>query len=204
MFGYKVYINYLLWRIGLRDALPAAIVNSKHVRECNEPLENYSGWQLRRGVIARLKQAEKSLPDGISIKILSAFRPLSEQRKLWDEKIAEIAAKNPGASNGELKAMARAMVANPENGGGGHQTGGAVDLTLCDAHGRELDMGGVYLAFDSATPMRAVKNKNREMLCRAMTRAGFANYPREWWHYSFGDKMWAAYKREKFAIYGAL
>jgi hypothetical protein len=36
----------------------------------------------------------------------------------------------------------------------------------------------------------------------AMTQAGFINYPLEWWHFCYGDKMYTAYKFEKQAIYG--
>ena len=35
-----------------------------------------------------------------------------------------------------------------------------------------------------------------------MTQSGFINYPLEWWHFCYGDKMYAAYKFEKKAIYG--
>ena len=35
-----------------------------------------------------------------------------------------------------------------------------------------------------------------------MQRAGFVNYPAEWWHFSYGDKMWAAYSHKEYAIYG--
>ena len=34
-----------------------------------------------------------------------------------------------------------------------------------------------------------------------MTTAGFTNYPAEWWHYSYGDRMWAAYSHNKISFY---
>lgn len=34
-----------------------------------------------------------------------------------------------------------------------------------------------------------------------MTEEGFVNYPAEWWHFSYGDKMWAAYSYKKYAFY---
>ncbi|WP_329601537.1 MULTISPECIES: hypothetical protein [Burkholderia] len=36
----------------------------------------------------------------------------------------------------------------------------------------------------------------------ALTRAGFTNYPSEWWHWSFGDRYWAVTQNESHAIYG--
>jgi len=185
MAGFKVCLNYILWRVGLWRVLPGAIINRVAVRECGEALVSYKGARLRVGVVERLKFAESRLPSGVEIKILSGFRSLSEQQKLWD------------------CAPDRRLVANPANGGGGHQTGGAVDVTLCGADGRELDIGGKYLVFDALTKTAAVQNENRKLLCRVMADAGFVNYPNEWWHFSYGDKMWAAYARKKYAIYGS-
>ena len=204
MSGHKIIINHLLWRIGFRDVLPGAVVNCKRIEECGEPLKKYKGVSLRQGVIERLKLAESKLPSGISIKILSGFRPLSEQKKLWNAEIKKLKKQFPAAGADELKRRARARVADPEGGGGGHQTGGAIDVTLVDARGRELDMGGGYLKFDVRTPTKAINNSNRKILRRAMIAAGFINYPREWWHYSYGDKIWAAYGRKSHAIYGTV
>jgi zinc D-Ala-D-Ala dipeptidase len=44
---------------------------------------------------------------------------------------------------------------------------------------------------------------NRRLLWNAMTRAGFSNYPDEWWHYDFGNQFDAARTGRK-AIYGAI
>ena len=43
---------------------------------------------------------------------------------------------------------------------------------------------------------------NRKLLLRTMQKQGFVNYPNEWWHFCYGDKLYAAYKFEKQAIYG--
>ena len=46
--------------------------------------------------------------------------------------------------------------------------------------------------------------QNRRFLYRIMVQAGFANYPEEWWHYSYGDNMWAVIKNKPYAIYGGV
>jgi len=33
-----------------------------------------------------------------------------------------------------------------------------------------------------------------------MHSAGFSNFPGEWWHFSYGDRVWAAYLRKTHAI----
>ena len=41
------------------------------------------------------------------------------------------------------------------------------------------------------------------MLYNVMTAAGFANLPSEWWHYDYGDNMWAQLTGGK-AIYAGI
>lgn len=43
--------------------------------------------------------------------------------------------------------------------------------------------------------------KNRQILIEVMTKAGFVNYQREFWHWTYGDYRWAKTKRKKRAIY---
>ena len=89
-----------------------------------------------------------------------------------------------------------------------HTTGGAVDLTLIDSDGNELDMGTEFDSFSEAASTAYYEQvgtdtkirDNRRMLYNAMTGAGFTNLPSEWWHYDFGDRFWAYYNRKP-AIY---
>ena len=39
-------------------------------------------------------------------------------------------------------------------------------------------------------------------LILTMQAQGFANYVREWWHYSYGDRYWAWMNGQPRAIYG--
>ena len=92
--------------------------------------------------------------------------------------------------------------------GGGHQTGGAVDLTLCDSNGIPLDMGSEYpikcLEMVTSYVLPPIINERRKLLCSMMHNEGFANYPGEWWHFSYGDQLWAAYRYKRYAIYGSI
>lgn len=45
---------------------------------------------------------------------------------------------------------------------------------------------------------------NRMLLRKCMTRAGFAPYDAEWWHFSFGDREWAFYYKKSYALYNQL
>jgi D-alanyl-D-alanine dipeptidase len=107
---------------------------------------------------------------GCRLKIFDAFRPHEAQVLLWDT------------------APDRAYVADPAIGSN-HTRGTALDLTLIDPDGRELDMG---TGFDEMTSLShhfnpgvtALAQANRLLLLGIMEGAGFAHIPHEWWHYA--------------------
>jgi D-alanyl-D-alanine dipeptidase len=99
-------------------------------------------------------------------------------------------------------------VANPESGSV-HNFGFAVDLSIVDGNGNELDMGTPYDTFnDLAQPqleekffnagkLSAQQIENRLLLRTAMEKAGFIQLPFEWWHF---DALPKAEVKEKFKI----
>ncbi|MBI3671473.1 dipeptidase, partial [Candidatus Azambacteria bacterium] len=44
--------------------------------------------------------------------------------------------------------------------------------------------------------------KNREIMFKVLRGAGLSNYPKEFWHWSYGDVWWAKRNKKKIAIYG--
>ena len=92
-----------------------------------------------------------------------------------------------------------------------HLTGGSVDITLFDvATGEWLDMGAdfdepterSYTHFYEDQPEHMACT-NRRLLYSVMTAAGFSNLPTEWWHFDYGNPLWAHYNQQNHAIYGA-
>ena len=83
-------------------------------------------------------------------------------------------------------------VANPYSSTGSyHNRGGAVDITLVDIQGNELDMGtpfdhfGKESHFDNKNlPEKVIAN--RILLREGMEMAGFNGIRTEWWHFSTG------------------
>ena len=47
-------------------------------------------------------------------------------------------------------------------------------------------------------------NNNRILLQRTMIKFGFAQHPKEWWHFSYGDQLWAWKNKKDNAIYGKI
>jgi len=179
---------------------------------------------VRLQVWHRLRKAAELMPEGYKLVILDGYRPLGIQVFLFERLLEEFRKTFPQKSQSELDELTAGYVARPSDDPKcppPHNTGGAVDLTIADAQGRLLGMGG---GFDESTPYSATSYfetlmpdgckpeewqtrcaENRRGLYHIMTRAGFHNYAEEWWHYDFGDQLWAgsaANSGPKKAIYG--
>jgi len=128
--------------------------------------------KLRREAAESLASIQKELKTkNLRLKIFDGYRPLAIQWKLW-----EIV---PNES----------FVANPKKGSK-HNRGAAVDLTIVDALGNELEMPTGYDDFTEKASheyMNLTENaiKNRALLKDIMTRHGFQSIRSEWWHYDF-------------------
>ncbi|MBR5541696.1 MAG: M15 family metallopeptidase [Bacteroides sp.] len=114
--------------------------------------------------------------------VYDAARPRSIQQQMWEV-----------VENTELQDF----VANPNKSGGGpHNYGVAVDVTLVDCTGHPIPMGSEYDYFgdrsrvdletqlleDGEINLRELKN--RQLLREIMTEAGWLVEPSEWWHFN--------------------
>ncbi len=121
-------------------------------------------------VNALVEVSKKFMEKGYRIKIFDCYRPLDIQKKMW--KIV---------SNPEY-------VANPAKGSI-HNRGGAVDITLVDSNGKELEMGtsfdffGIEASHNYQNVSQEVK-QNRMVLKTIMVNSGFNSFDSEWWHYN--------------------
>lgn len=167
---------------------------------------------MRKEAAERLYQAAGHLPEGFRFRIWDAWRPFALQHELYEvyskDIIRDFHLEN--VSEEERKAVIRGFVSDPvpeKEIPPVHTTGGAIDLTILDADGKELDMGTGFDAFTEKTRTdyfetalhldfeeRAEQiRENRRLLYWLMINAGFTNLPSEWWHYDFGDRFWAYY-----------
>lgn len=158
-----------------------------------------------------LKQAAKSLPAGYRFVVYEAYRPMAAQIELWQKVVADKSRQYPHLSvdSEEFIALCDVFAANPYRQGSGHQSGAAIDVSLADERGKEFDMGGSVRGFDETAEfdcpdISPEARKNREILKTALSAVGFVNYPSEWWHYSFGDRLWARLTGSTLAIFGKL
>tara|TARA_B100000886_G_C20280354_1_gene430898 strand:+ start:225 stop:764 length:540 start_codon:yes stop_codon:yes gene_type:complete len=124
-----------------------------------------------------LEEAAKKLLDATTIakdlgyyfKIFDAYRPSYVQEALWEFD------PNPN------------FLSDPKKGSP-HTKGIAIDLTLVDSNGNELDMGTKFDDFTKnsyhlSKDLEKEVRVNRRLLLSIMTLAGFDFYHKEWWHY---------------------
>lgn len=120
--------------------------------------------------IALLNVADDLQKMGLGIKVFDGYRPLSVQQRMWD------------------KIQDERFVANPYKMKGRHTRGTAVDLTLIDKKGNELQMPTPLDSFEDRAAsdyadLPANIIQNRFLLRKMMEKHGFTHLPTEWWHY---------------------
>ena len=132
---------------------------------------------LRPEAVEALARVEAALATtGLHLKVWDCYRPPEVQAKMW--------AILPDAR----------YVANPRTGSR-HGRGGAVDVTLVDASGVELEMPTKHDDFTEAAradaPASEAAVRNRATLRAAMEAEGFGIAATEWWHFNAkGSKSW--------------
>jgi D-alanyl-D-alanine dipeptidase len=133
---------------------------------------------LRREVAERLSKVQVDLEAlGFGLKVWDGYRPLSVQKEFWkllpDER----------------------YVASPVKGSR-HNRGAAVDVTLVDRDGKELEMPTEFDNFTedagAYAPCSERAAENRKLLQRLMKARGFEIFPTEWWH--FDATGWEKYE----------
>ncbi|WP_274916859.1 M15 family metallopeptidase [Streptomyces sp. WZ-12] len=166
--------------------------------------------RVRAGVLDRLRSASEKLPAGIRFLVIEGHRSLAEQGRrfaLYEERLRLSGI----TDSAERRRRASAFVSPVEVAP--HCAGSAIDLTLIDADGVELDMGGPvngHRTGDERTcPLDApglsqAARDNRSLLAQCLREEGFVNYPSEWWHWSYGDRYWALMTGARAAIYGPI
>ncbi|MBK1988099.1 D-alanyl-D-alanine dipeptidase [Sphaerospermopsis aphanizomenoides BCCUSP55] len=185
--------------------------------------EGYSPYYLRESVMKKLIEAQNYLQllhPGWYIQIFDAYRPVGVQQFMVDYSFAA-ALRARGLSTEELSHQQReeiwqqvyeiwAVPSLDMKTPPPHSTGAAVDITLVDKNGEVVNMGSAIdeMSERSHPDYYADSNQeyhaHRQLLRDVMLKVGFQRNPREWWHFSFGDQMWAWLCNQPHARYGRL
>jgi zinc D-Ala-D-Ala dipeptidase len=130
---------------------------------------------LRKIVAEKLAEANAYLKQkyGLRIKIFDGYRPRSVQWKMWEVYPVD------------------GFVANPAKGSK-HNRGAAVDITIIDHNGNELEMGTPYDTFSekahfTSHDISRKARENRDLLRNVMVKFEFKGISTEWWHFDYLD-----------------
>lgn len=165
--------------VNLKSVSAEFVIDMKYASKdnfMNQVVYDCDDCYLRYKTIRQLVEANNDfLKKGYRLKVLDCYRPLDIQKKMW-------------------KIMPNAdYVANPKKGSI-HNRGGAVDVTLVDASGKELNMG-THFDFFGEEASHHYQNlseealKNRIFLKETMIRHGFKPFDSEWWHYNLSGSL---------------
>jgi len=169
-------------------------------------------YLAREAVVEKVGRISELLDSEEKILIIrSVWRSFSHQRSLWRNRVELLQRENPEIHEKQIKEMAAYFIA-PETRSM-HSTGGAVDALIYDLKAdRVLDFGTndglkitlnrrCYPLHPDITPLA---KKNRALLIGLFEEEGFVCDIKEYWHFDFGNVIWAIDKDEAHAIYGII
>ena len=170
-------------------------------------MQKYLGENIivRETVAKKLLEISKKLKavnSDFRLRVVYGYRHPDVQLKYFKNKKLEIQKNNLTDTEDELNEKTHIFVADPRVGG--HQSGGAVDITITTPKG-DLDMGTKIADYSNEEKIQTFslqvteeQENNRKLLHGLMVSEEFAPFYGEWWHFSYGDLEWAAfYKKEK-------
>jgi len=164
---------------------------------------------VRAFLAERLYDAQELLPAGLYLHVVEGHRSAATQQAIVTSYAAELCAAHPGISPTDLEVLSSRFVAPLAVAP--HVAGAAVDLTVVDACGDELDLGCPVDAtpeqsggrcYTASPDISADARAHRALLAGVLGTVGLVNYPTEWWHWSFGDRYWALVTSAPYALYG--
>ncbi|WP_315051169.1 M15 family metallopeptidase [Capnocytophaga leadbetteri] len=180
----SVLLSFVVWGqqsdfVRLKDLSPDFVYELKYATPDNflkQAVYDCGECYLRKSTAEALVKANEAFKQlGYRIKLFDCYRPLSVQKKMW--KIL------PGTH----------YVANPAKGSK-HNRGAAVDLTLVDAEGKELNMGTPFDFFGKEAHHTYTQHskevlENRKLLKETLNKYNFKSIYSEWWHYEYRPEM---------------
>ncbi len=186
-----------------------AFVEPHPYAKLGAPYGEKSPFFLRQGVCDRLVQAQKALEEIHSdwkIQIFDAYRPVAVQQFMVDYTFQEVAQAKGLSVISQREEILQAVYqfwAIPNSDPAmppPHSTGAAIDITLISPDG-VVEMGSPIDEIsprslpnhfaESADPREQQYHQNRQLLEQVMSIAGFKRHWNEWWHFSYGDQIWA-------------
>ncbi|WP_166744310.1 MULTISPECIES: M15 family metallopeptidase [Xanthomonas] len=148
-------------------------------------------YLLRPAAEALARVAQRLESDGYRLQVFDCYRPVRAVQAFvaWAADLGDQSTKAQYYPRVDKRALLGDYIAETS----GHSRGATLDLGLLDCrHGAcaAVDMGTAFDFFDTrahtdAPEITDAQRAQRRRLLRAMAAEGFANYPMEWWHFTF-------------------
>ncbi len=169
-------------------------------------------YLVRETIFEKIGRISKILEEQDKVLIIrSVWRSFAHQKLLRDIRVKIIQKEHPKKSLDEIITVVSYFTAPEEESM--HSTGGAVDALIYDLKkDAVMDFGnndGLHLELNKTcypfhpdiTPQ---VTKNRELLISLFDKEDFVVDPKEYWHFDYGNVIWAIEKGEKYAKYNII
>lgn len=170
----------------------------------------YSSIYVRKPISMMLQKAATALPDTMRLILRAGHRPVEVQLSLLNSLVDQYHKLRPRANREQALQYARTYVSDPALLLPPHCCGAAVDVDVVYKNSGVLVDFGCSVNTDSEkaflhSPLISKQQaRNRTILLKAMLSAGFASHTNEWWHYSYGDQIWANFYNKPQSLYGII
>lgn len=153
---------------------------------------------VRETVARKLANVAQKLPSHLQLQIDSGFRDTKTEKVLWKVRLNATKRSHPELSTEEVYELTSSLVQNPAVSNSSHSTGGAVDVSLLNAAGDEINLSEPFANYYDEPKLTSSKisksaQELRFLLNNLMLSEGFAPNDREYWHFSYGSQTWADY-----------
>jgi len=169
-------------------------------------------YLVREAVYEKIGRISKLLDKQDKVLIIrSVWRSFAHQKLLRDRRSKIIKKEQPNRSEEEITKMVSYFIASEEESM--HSTGGAVDALIYDLEKNcVMDFGnndGLHLELNKTCypfhpDISPQAKKNRKLLMSLFEKEDMISDPKEYWHFDYGNVIWAIEKGKKYAKYGII
>ncbi len=168
--------------VDLKKAIPDIIFDIRYATPNNflrRAVYDRHACYVHKDVLEKLKSVQQELKTkNLCLKVFDGYRPASASQAFWD------AIKDDR------------YVANPAVRRDRHSRATAIDITIVNVAGDELEMPTEFddfteKAHPNAENITETAKANRLMLTTLMKKHGFTQHPNEWWHFDLAE--WESY-----------
>jgi len=211
-----------------KDRLQKQLIPTIPVKESNSPLISLkeSGFNLifepcikkdykylvRAEIVEKVGRISKLLDKEDKVLIIrSAWRSFEHQQLLWEYYFEMIRKEQPDKPIREIREIVSGFIAAKTKSM--HATGGAVDALIYDLKndcimdfgtndGYKIEHNKECYPFHPGITPRA--KENRKLLIDLFVNEDFVCDLKEYWHFDYGNVIWAIEKGEQYSIYGVV